>query len=199
MEAAATAERVALAGQASGMQLELVETRAELEATQAKLAQTEAQLSKMQSQSMRLANQQRALNSQLQGAMGKMATGTKTERGYIVSLSGTAFGSGKSTLTTDAKYVLAKLSGMLLAMPGAALVIEGHTDSTGSEELNQKLSTARADAAATATLLNRQNPIARSRSAWWPGGRTNAMAGASFSRVYSTAATAAPAAWSATS
>ena len=27
-------------------------------------------------------------------------------------------------------------------------------------------------AAATATLLNRQKPIARSRSAWWPGGRS---------------------------
>jgi outer membrane protein OmpA-like peptidoglycan-associated protein len=149
VEAAATAERVALVGQASGMQLELVETRAELEATQTKLTQTEAQLKKMQSQSMRLSQQRQALNSQLQGAMGKMATGTKTERGYIVSLSGTAFGSGKSTLTTDAKYVLAKLSGMLLAMPGATLMIEGHTDSTGSDELNQKLSTARAQSVKT--------------------------------------------------
>ena len=36
---------------------------------------------------------------------------------------------------------------------------------------------ARACAAATAMLLNRQKPIARSRSAWWPGGRTSANAG----------------------
>ena len=33
-------------------------------------------------------------------------------------------------------------------------------------------SSAIAAAAATATLLNRQKPIARSRSAWWPDGRT---------------------------
>ena len=32
-------------------------------------------------------------------------------------------------------------------------------------------------AAATATLLNRQKPIARSASAWWPGGRTRRTRG----------------------
>ncbi len=60
---------------------------------------------------------------------------------------------------------------------------------------------ARACAAATAMLLNRQKPIARSASAWWPGGRTQAIAGpaAASARTASTAATAAPAARRATS
>ena len=79
----------------------------------------------------------------------KMASGMKTDRGYVVSLSGTAFPSGKSTLTTDAKYVLAKLSGMLLAHPESKMAVEGHTDSTGSEKLNLKLSLARAEAVKT--------------------------------------------------
>ena len=95
------------------------------------------------------AGQREALNNQLSGAIGQMATGTKTDRGYIVSVSGTAFPSGKSTLTTDAKYVLAKLSGMLLAMPDTTMAVEGHTDSTGGEEVNRKLSQARAEAVTT--------------------------------------------------
>jgi len=40
---------------------------------------------------------------------------------------------------------LARLAGIVLAHPGLKLDIEGHTDSTGSDELNQKLSDQRAD------------------------------------------------------
>jgi outer membrane protein OmpA-like peptidoglycan-associated protein len=39
---------------------------------------------------------------------------------------------------------LARLSGVMLAHPGLNLEIEGHTDSTGSDELNQTLSEKRA-------------------------------------------------------
>src|SRR6267142_1249745 len=49
-------------------------------------------------------------------------------------------------------------------------------------------------AAATATLLNRQNPMALSRSAWWPGGRTSANAVSRVSSACSAACTAAAAA-----
>jgi outer membrane protein OmpA-like peptidoglycan-associated protein len=73
-----------------------------------------------------------------------MATGEQTGRGYVVSLSGVAFDSGKSNLTTEAKYVLAKLSGMLLAFPEMELAVEGFTDSTGAEDFNLELSLARA-------------------------------------------------------
>jgi len=56
-------------------------------------------------------------------------------------------------------------------------------------------------AAPTATLLNRQNPIASLRVAWWPGGRTaqNARRTWPLLSTASTAATTAPAARSAAS
>jgi outer membrane protein OmpA-like peptidoglycan-associated protein len=74
-----------------------------------------------------------------------MASGAKTDRGYVVSLSGVAFPTGESALKTEGKYLLAKLSGVMLAFDDMKLSIEGHTDSTGSEETNRKLSLARAD------------------------------------------------------
>ena len=106
-------------------------------------------MGKLQADRMRMTKQYAALSHQLSGALGGMAMGSKTANGYKVSLSGGAFPSGKSELTTDAKYVLAKLSGMLLVFPDMKLDIGGHTDSTGKAEFNLKLSQERAAAVRT--------------------------------------------------
>jgi outer membrane protein OmpA-like peptidoglycan-associated protein len=55
------------------------------------------------------------------------------------------FDTGKYNLRPATREKLARLSGIVLAHPGLNLAIEGHTDSTGSDELNQKLSEQRAD------------------------------------------------------
>ncbi len=47
-------------------------------------------------------------------------------------------------LRAAARERLAKLSGIVLAHPGLKLDIEGYTDSTGSDDFNQKLSEQRA-------------------------------------------------------
>jgi outer membrane protein OmpA-like peptidoglycan-associated protein len=136
--ARARAEKQALTTQAAGLQRQVQSSSAELQATKSKLAQTEQELArtrsemaKLQADRMRMTQQYTALSHQLSGALGKMAMASKTDKGYKVSLSGGAFPSGKSELTTDAKYVLAKLSGMLLVFPDMKLDIGGHTDSTG--------------------------------------------------------------------
>ncbi|MCP3978498.1 MAG: OmpA family protein [bacterium] len=152
-EAEATAQRQALSGKASELEAQLTATKGELDRTKTSLSTTQADLAKTRQQ-LQSTNRNRAaldasrkeLAKQLSGAMGRMASSAVTDRGYVVSLTGTAFGSGKSSLTTDAKYVLAKLSGLLLAAPGAKLAVEGHTDSTGSTEVNHKLSIERAEA-----------------------------------------------------
>jgi outer membrane protein OmpA-like peptidoglycan-associated protein len=55
------------------------------------------------------------------------------------------FDTGKYDLRPAARERLAKLSGIVLAHPGLKLEIEGHTDSTGGDELNQRLSEQRAE------------------------------------------------------
>ncbi|HZF38461.1 MAG TPA: OmpA family protein [Blastocatellia bacterium] len=71
---------------------------------------------------------------------------TKREtRGFIVNLGDVLFDTGSATLKPAAREKLSKLAGILLAYPGQlTLEIEGHTDSVGSDELNNKLSLNRA-------------------------------------------------------
>ena len=143
--AEAQAAKKALAGQASDLETELAAVTATLAATKTTLSNTESELAQSQATSSKLAKKQEAIIERLTEALGQMAYGAKTDRGYVVSLSGVAFPTGESALKTEGKYVLAKLSGVMLAFDDVKLSIEGHTDSTGSDETNRKLSLARAD------------------------------------------------------
>jgi outer membrane protein OmpA-like peptidoglycan-associated protein len=69
-----------------------------------------------------------------------------TQRGLVVNMGDVLFDTGKSNLRPPAREALAKLSGIVLNYPSLRLVIEGHTDSTGGAEFNQKLSEQRAAA-----------------------------------------------------
>lgn len=69
----------------------------------------------------------------------------QTERGLIVTLGDVLFETGKADLKSNAHTNLAKLVAFLNQQPERALVIEGHTDSVGSESYNQELSQRRAD------------------------------------------------------
>ncbi|HKE02577.1 MAG TPA: OmpA family protein [Blastocatellia bacterium] len=71
---------------------------------------------------------------------------TKREtRGFIVNLGDVLFDTGRATLKPTAREKLSKLAGILVAYPGQlTLEIEGHTDSVGSEEMNNRLSQSRA-------------------------------------------------------
>ncbi len=156
LEAQAAAERATLGSRAAGSEARLAETQAALDRANAQIAKLESERSSLQATSSsleadraKLQKQRDVLSGKLSGALGGIAVASKSERGYMVSLAGTAFPSGKATLTTDAKYVLAKLAGVLLAFPDMKLVVEGHTDSTGLAEANQKLSLERAEAVKT--------------------------------------------------
>jgi len=68
-----------------------------------------------------------------------------TDRGLIVNMGDLLFDVGKATLRPDAREKLARLSGLVLAHAGLRLEAEGHTDATGSDSLNQRLSEQRAE------------------------------------------------------
>ena len=63
--------------------------------------------------------------------------------------SGILFETNKSDLQAPARENLGKLSTILNKYPDTNILVEGHTDSTGSAEYNQKLSERRAEAVAT--------------------------------------------------
>ncbi|MGZ5479106.1 MAG: OmpA family protein [Candidatus Aminicenantales bacterium] len=84
------------------------------------------------------------LAGMLKGALSSVAETTETARGVVVSLSGILFDVGTATLKPASQISVAKLAGILLVFPNMNLSIEGYTDSTGSADLNQRLSMDRA-------------------------------------------------------
>jgi outer membrane protein OmpA-like peptidoglycan-associated protein len=63
-----------------------------------------------------------------------------TARGLIVNMADVLFDTGKFTLRSAAREKLARVAGIVAAHPGLTLSVEGHTDSVGGEDYNQRLS-----------------------------------------------------------
>jgi outer membrane protein OmpA-like peptidoglycan-associated protein len=115
--------------------------------TEADLLTVEAEKARIEADREKIRRDRDALAQRLSGALGTVSATERTARGLVVSLSGgILFGTGRSDLQPDAKISLAKLSGILLMIPTTNIQVEGHTDATGSEEPNAKLSLERATA-----------------------------------------------------
>jgi outer membrane protein OmpA-like peptidoglycan-associated protein len=69
-----------------------------------------------------------------------------TARGLIVNMSDVLFDTGKYSLRPLAREKLAKVAGIVSGHPGLRLDVEGHTDSVGSDDYNQRLSEQRGSA-----------------------------------------------------
>ena len=63
----------------------------------------------------------------------------------ILRMIGLTFGSNESSIMTESLPLLAKLEKAIDVYPRSEIIIEGHTDSQGDDQLNQKLSQQRAD------------------------------------------------------
>jgi outer membrane protein OmpA-like peptidoglycan-associated protein len=87
-----------------------------------------------------------ALRAQLLEQFNRILETRDTPRGLVVNMGDVLFDTGKFDLRPPAREKLARLSGIILGHPGLNLEVEGHTDSVGSDELNQKLSEQRAGA-----------------------------------------------------
>jgi outer membrane protein OmpA-like peptidoglycan-associated protein len=94
----------------------------------------------------RAEDEKTALRKQLLDQFNLILDTRDSARGLIVNMSDVLFDINKYTLRPETREKLAKVSGIVLAHPGLRLDVEGHTDSTGSDELNQKLSENRASA-----------------------------------------------------
>jgi outer membrane protein OmpA-like peptidoglycan-associated protein len=68
----------------------------------------------------------------------------KTDRGLVLTLGDVLFDTGKARLKAGAYSTIDRLANALKEVPTRSVVIEGHTDSMGSEDYNQELSEQRA-------------------------------------------------------
>jgi outer membrane protein OmpA-like peptidoglycan-associated protein len=133
----------ALAAKATAAKTEAERTTAEVATVAAGLEKQNAQLQK---ENERLVKERDDLAGQLDGALSSVAQITKTARGVVVNLPDILFDIAKATLKPNTEIALAKLAGIVQVFPKINLRIEGYTDSTGSDELNMRLSKERAEA-----------------------------------------------------
>ena len=98
--------------------------RAEAAATQAQLASAQQQLADLQAK--------------------------QTDRGMVVTLGDVLFDTGQATLKPGADLAVNRLATYLSGNPHTKVLIEGHTDSRGSDSYNEALSERRASSVATA-------------------------------------------------
>lgn len=118
--------------------------QAEAEQLRAQVAQAQTELATAREEIARRDADLERQREDMQKALAAIADTRKEDRGLVVTLPGIFFASGKSALTAGARNALSKIAQQLKGE--YRISIEGHTDSVGSDEMNQKLSEARADA-----------------------------------------------------
>lgn len=82
----------------------------------------------------------------------KELSAQKTKRGLVITLGDVLFGTNKAQLKSGGMHNIQKLADFLKQYPQRKLLVEGYTDSTGSNSLNQALSERRAIAVKTALV-----------------------------------------------
>lgn len=140
------AERSRADAERSRTAAESSRTDAERAKAEAERAKTESESSKMESDRLkREAEKARADNEQLMKELSELK-GKQTDRGIVLTIGDVLFETGKAKLSTPANVSIAKLAQFLMNHPNRNVVIEGHTDSVGTDEYNLALSERRAEA-----------------------------------------------------
>jgi outer membrane protein OmpA-like peptidoglycan-associated protein len=125
--------------EAKAREAEQARLRSRADAEKAEMARKEAEAKAREAEQTKAEIDQFLKDlSDLQGKM--------TERGIVLTMGDVLFSFGKADLSAGAVRNLDKLTGFLEKHPDRNLLIEGHTDSIGSDEYNQVLSQKRADA-----------------------------------------------------
>ena len=127
-----------LSQQVQEQQAEAEKARQAAQAAQAELEKTREELARRDAEARQLRMQQE---------LARIAATKQESRGLVVTLpSGIFFDSGKSTLKSGAKKTLDRIAQQLTGDSAIRVVVEGHTDSTGTAEKNMALSEKRAQA-----------------------------------------------------
>lgn len=119
---------------------------AEQAALKAKEEAAKAEAERARQEAERAEREKQELRASLLEQFNRILETRDTPRGLVVTMADVLFDTGKYDLRSAAREKLARLSGIVLAHSGLTLTVEGHTDSTGGDELNQRLSEQRANA-----------------------------------------------------
>lgn len=141
--AAENAKREALLAQQSA-QAQADAASRERAAADAARAQAEASAQEADRLRQKAEDEKTALRNQILQQLSLILETRDTARGLIVNMSDVLFDTGKYSLKPGAREKLAKIAGIIMSHPGLKLEIEGHTDSVGGDDYNQKLSEQRA-------------------------------------------------------
>lgn len=114
---------------------EAARRQAELSAQQAALSQKDAESARAEAN---------ALRQRLVEQLNRVLQTQDTPRGLVVTMSDILFDTGSYELKPATRSALSKIAGILTWTDGLNLEVEGHTDSTGSDAINERLSDRRA-------------------------------------------------------
>ena len=161
VQLASAQARIEVAGQEKAAaerekaRLEQKLTQSELAEVRRKLSEAEeqrrAEAEKLQSTSQQLETERQARllaekkAEEATANLAKIAMVKQEARGLVITLSGSVlFTSGRSTLLANARPKLDEVASALQKSDAEKFVVEGHTDSVGSETANEELSYRRA-------------------------------------------------------
>jgi len=143
--AEAEAARAQAEQQQAALQAQQQQAMAQAEDAQRKMQEAQNQTQAAEQERNEAIRQKEEMRARLVAQLNQVLQTRDSARGLIISMPDVLFDFNKYTLKPEAREKLAKISGIVLAYPDLKLDVEGHTDSIGSDEYNQKLSEQRAN------------------------------------------------------
>lgn len=140
------AERERIRAEARAREAQLAEQRARDAAQQAASAQAQADAERQRAdQQQRQLQQERERAERMQQDLAALSA-KNTDRGVVVTLQDVLFDTGKADLRSGGMRSLERIAGVLNKYPERRVMVEGFTDSQGTEQFNLDLARRRADA-----------------------------------------------------
>ena len=140
------AERARMEADAKAREVEQARLQVEAQSRQVEQARLEAETRAREVEQARLqAEASKAKADMLTQELSELKA-KQTDRGIVVTMGDVLFATGKADVAPGAQRSIDKLAAFLQSNPTRAVLVEGHTDNAGSEDLNLKLSQQRADA-----------------------------------------------------
>jgi outer membrane protein OmpA-like peptidoglycan-associated protein len=133
---------------------------AEAQQARAQAQQAQAAAALAEQDRTRAEQEKIALRERLREQLNVILETRETARGLIVNVSDVLFDTGSATLKPGAREKLARVAGILASHPDLKIEIEGHTDSVGSDDYNQRLSERRAESVRAYLVQQRIPPTA---------------------------------------